>query len=115
MGKGKTYSDKLMLDKLRTVVIKNWGSKYHLSKPSWEAYQYRMAREEGFAVKVNEILTEAEYLWHKKGMDMMSSTLTTSAQMNFFKYLTASKRSFLSYEDTVLADQLDKMEADNES
>ncbi len=111
MARGKAYSDKVLLDRLRDVVVTKGGSKYHTTKPTWNAYRQRGDQDPIFAEKVDAIISEADFNWYRNGIKMMRDPDTTASQVAMFKYLTCSKKSFASYENVELADKIAALEA----
>lgn len=109
MGTGNTYSDKVILTRLRKHMVDNMLSKYSMSKPTWQAIVKRMKDNPEFTAKVQTI--EAEHLkaWEELGLTALKNN-DENFNVPLFKMYATSKKSFQNYDTLELEARIERLE-----
>ena len=109
MSTGIQYTDKQMLKRLEKHLIDEWGSKFTVSKPTWECYKKRMIKDPVFKSKVDDLVAEADAQWHKMGVTALRAS-DKDFNANLYKQMTCNKKFAQDYQTLELEDRLSELE-----
>ena len=106
----KRYSDTQILERLEEHMVTKLKSQYSVTKPTWRAIKKRMDQSKSFEAKVHSILALALDRWESIGIRALMKN-DQNFNVNLYRMFAGNKKSFLSYEDSEIADRLDDLEA----
>jgi len=107
MPTNNVYSDKQLIDALKTHCIDEHLSKYTLAYPVWDTYILRMKKDAEFKTKIESLLMVAEQWWEKQGVQALENKDYNNMM---WTKLTCNKTFTKNHEALDLEDRISKLE-----
>ena len=102
-----TYTDRQLLNRLTKHCIELHLSKFTVSRPTWNCYKKRMAENELFENKVQDIMATAEQWWELQGINALNDK---DYNTGMYAKLTSNKAFMRDHKEIEFEERLEALE-----